>query len=72
MESINSLDRDNRKVVDAVIEKNALLKEQSVGRDEASAKIFSHAIAVINRKKITDPKKQKKIFDRVLRNSKGR
>ena len=71
MECVNLQALDNKRVVDKVIETNiSKQRKDAVDENDASAKVFATAIAAINRKKIKDPRKQRKIFNRVFDNSK--
>lgn len=71
MESINTFDRDNRKIVDVVCE-NAINRssKQKVDGHDKSFRALATAISLIKRKNIEDPLKQAKLIDRVLRNIK--
>ena len=71
MESISLQELHNKRVAARVTETNiSKSQNDAVSENDASAKLFATAIAAVNRKKIKDPRKQRKIFNRVFENNK--
>jgi len=68
MESINSLSRDNLRVVDKVIETNTGLRNAKLSEDTPEIVALAHAASAIARKKVECPKRQLKLIHRATRN----